>query len=153
MEQKICFTKTILIFYLLLTPFIMIASIQNLINVICGTGSVVGVGAFALFGFILLPVLIISSYRGNLCRIQTDRIIIGKKEYPFSEYYFDIQEYYLPAKDRPIFSPFKKKYKKIVITKKENQALIYESDLDVFKKDLETLERALPKIKLSDITH
>lgn len=144
MGRKICLSKTIVLFYLILAPFIIYASIHNLINVINGTGSTITLGAFALFGFILLPIAIISSYTKNICHIQADKITIGKNEFRYADYQFYITEYELPLKDRPLVSLLKKKYKKLTIRDRKNQGVVFENNLDVFPKDIQRLENTIP---------
>lgn len=142
---KICLAKVV-IFYLILAPFIIIGSIYNLIGVINGTSSIVVLGAFGLFGFVLLPLGIYSKYRYNTCIIKEDRVSISKSDYKFSDYNFSIEKYELPFKDRPIFSVLRKNYFKFVIRKKETLEVAFEEDLDIFKKDIEKMKSLLPLV-------
>lgn len=140
----ICLAKKTLIFYIVLTPFIAIASFYNLIGIINGLGSAVAFGAFAMFGFILLPLMIFSKYRSTKCTIMEDRVKIFKTEYLFSDHYFEIETYELPFKDRPLFSLMKKEYARLIIKKNKSGASIYEEDLDVFRNDIDRLRDRIP---------
>ncbi|TDG36409.1 hypothetical protein EZJ43_07780 [Pedobacter changchengzhani] len=112
-------------------------------NIINGTGSVISLGAFSMFGFILLPLLLFASYRNNLCTVSVNGVRIGKKMYPFKIFKFSIADYDLPIADRPIVSTFKKTYHKLVITRNSSKSNSVEQDLDIFSSDLKKLKQAL----------
>lgn len=145
MKYQICLSKKVIIFYSLLSPFIIYGSFYNLMNVINGTGSVISLGAFGLGGFILLPLLIITSYRRNLCKVYEDALQIGKVKYSFSSYDFSIHPYQLPFKDRPLTSLFKSEYHELIIKKKGNKEIVFQEKLEIFEKDIEKLQQSLPK--------
>lgn len=144
MDYKICLSKNVLIFYIILCPFIIFGSIANLLNIINGTGSVVSLGAFSLGGFILLPLLIFASYRNNLCEVRFDGLTIKKTSYAFAKFHCSINEYDVPFKDRPIFMPFKKTNKQLVIRDKTTNSIVFSNDLDISKNDIEKLRNSLP---------
>jgi hypothetical protein len=142
-EFKICLTKKTLLFYLAIVPFIVIGSVYNLIGIINQTGSVAVFSAFGLFGFVLLPIAMINTYRQGLCQIYSDRIKIGKITYRFSEYTVTIKEYQLPIKDRPLFSLFKRTYHNIVIKDNGTQKITADEELNIFQKDIEKIRSIL----------
>ncbi len=143
MIYKVCLSKKLVIFYSLLSTILIYASFANLMNIINSTGSVIGLGAFSMFGFILLPLLIFASYRKNLCTVTVDGVLIGKKMYPFDAYSFKISEYEIAFVDRPIVSILKKSYNKLVITKITSKKNHAEVELDIFNRDIIKLKQAL----------
>lgn len=148
MKLTICLSKTIVIFYSLLAPIIIFASLHNLIyGLILDENSVISIGAFSLFGFILLPLLIISSYRNNKCVIETDKVSIGKTQYLSSTYNFVIQEKHLPLKERPIFFLLRKTYYSFVIKEKATGKVISIKELNVFQRDVKKIKSALQNLQ------
>ncbi|SHL82842.1 hypothetical protein [Flavobacterium chilense] len=144
MKLTICLSKTIVIFYSILAIPITIGSFYNLVyGLVLNQNSIIYIGAFSLFGFILLPLLIISSYRNNKCVIETDKIIIGKSEYLSSAYNFVIQEKHLPFKERPIFFLLRKTYYDFVIKEKATGKVISITELNVFQRDVKKIKSAL----------
>ena len=143
MKYEICIAKTTLVFYLILTPFIMYGSIYNLIGILTGTGSVMVFGAFSMFGFVLLPLAIFSTYKNKKCTVSSQGIHIGKTGYCFSDYIVAVKDYELPLKNRPVFSLFRKKYHKLIICGKQSNRVEREESLDVFKKDIKKLKQLL----------
>ncbi|SFD39098.1 hypothetical protein [Flavobacterium phragmitis] len=144
MKLTICLSKTVIIFYTILAIPITIGSLHNLVyGVLFNENSTISLGAFSLFGFILLPLLIISSYRNNKCIIESDKISIGKTEYPLTIYSFSIQEKYLPLKDRPIFFLFKKTYHDLIIKEINTNRVILLKELNVFQNDIKKIRLAL----------
>lgn len=148
MKLTICLSKTIVIFYSLLAPVIIFASLHNLIyGLILDENSIISVGAFSLFGFILLPLLIISSYRNNKCVIETDKISIGKNQYLSSLYNFTVQEKNLPLKERPIFFLLRKTYFDFVIKENRTGKVISVTELNVFQSDVKKIKSALQNLQ------
>lgn len=146
MSLKICLAKKVLIFYAVLAPFIIIGSLYNLIDgVILHKTPTYRIGMFSLFGFVIMPFLLIVTYLKNKCEISGNGVKIGKIYYPFSDYYFSIREKELAFKDRPLTSLMKKDYQYLVIQKKGTQEIVLEKDLDVFQKDIENIRNALPR--------
>ncbi|RZL51258.1 MAG: hypothetical protein EOP00_00125 [Pedobacter sp.] len=146
-KLKICLAKTVLIFYAIITPFIVYGSLYNLIKgVIIQENPSVYVGAFSLFGFILLPLLLISTYRQNICVIAVDKVKVGKQEFTVNDYSFSIAEKHLAFKDRPIFMPFKKTYYMLVVKNTTTNQIVLENDLNIFNKDLLKLRQALQNL-------
>jgi len=143
LEFKICLAKKTLLFYLAIVPFIVIGSIYNLIGIINQTSSVAVFSAFGLFGFVLLPIAIVNTYRQGLCQIYADRIKIGKIAYQFSDYTITIKEYQLPIKDRPLFSLFKTTYHNIVIKDNDTQKITADEELNIFRKDIDKIRGIL----------
>lgn len=144
MSLKICLAKKVLIFYSVLAPFIMIGSLYNLIDgVILQKSPTYRIGLFSLFGFVIMPFLLIVTYIKNKCVISGDGVQIGKMMYPFSDYDFSIREKELAFKDRPLTSLFKKRYDELVIKRISNNEIILEKDLDVFERDIENIKNAL----------
>jgi hypothetical protein len=147
MKLTICLAKTTVIFYSLLAPFIIVGSLYNLVKgVFANQNAVVYIGAFSLFGFILLPILIVTTYIKNKCVIQSNSVCIGKVEFSPKDYRFEIQEKLLAFKDRPIFSLLRKKYYLLIIKKIETGTVVLEKDLDVFQNDIEKIKLALPRV-------
>ena len=147
MEYKVCLSKKLVLFYSLLSTILICASFANLMNIINGTGSVISLGAFSMFGFILLPILIFASYRKNLCTVTVDGVLIGKKMYPFEAFSFKISDYEIPFVDRPIVSIFKKTYHKLVISKNTSKSNCVEQELDIFNSELKKLQQAIQQYK------
>lgn len=143
MEYTVCIKKKLLIFYSLLLPILAYTSFNNLMNIINGTGSVIGLGGFAMFGFILLPVLLFFTYKNNICKVNSESIAIGKNKYNFTDYKAYVSTYELPFKDRPLPSMFKKDYEKLKIQNRKNNQIIEEHELDIFSKEIEKLKRFL----------
>jgi len=145
MKLKICLAKKLLIFYSVLAPFFIIGSVYNLIGgVILNKNPTVSIGAFSLFGFIIFPIVLVVTYLNNKCIIHSDKMSIGKVDYKFSDYNFSIREKELAFKHRPIISPFKKNYYDLVIEEMKTGRVVFETDLDVFQKDIEKIRYALP---------
>jgi hypothetical protein len=130
-SMKINLSKRTIIFYSILAPFIIFGSIYNLLGIISGTSTVISFGAFALFGFVLLPALLVSTYLQNRCTLFGDSIRIGKKDYDFNTYAVSIVEKYLPLKDRPLFSLFRKQYANLIIREKSSGQIVLNKDLDI----------------------
>jgi hypothetical protein len=142
---KICLAKKVLIFYAVIAPFIVFGSLYNLIQgIILQTTPTYRIGPFSILGFVIMPFLLIVTYVKNKCVITTDRMRIGKTEYKFSDYDFEIREKELPLKDRPLTSLLKKNYYDLVIRQANTNNIVYENPLDVFQKDLENIRRAIP---------
>lgn len=108
-----------------------------------GQTSTVGIGPFSLFGFILLPLLIVITYRKNKCVIQPDKVSIGKSDYLYSDYSFYINEKYLALGDRPIVSLLRKTYYVFVIKRKGTNKIVLEEDIHVFQSDIRKMKLAL----------
>lgn len=144
MKLTICFSKTVLIFYSLLAPIIIFASLYNLVKgVIMGQTTTIGIGPFSLFGFILLPTLIYITYRKNKCVFLPDKISIGNVEYLAADYTFYIQEKQLLLVDRPIVSLLRKTYYVFLIKENRTNNIVLEQDLNVFKRDLKKIKLTL----------
>ncbi|MDQ0594550.1 hypothetical protein QFZ37_002919 [Chryseobacterium ginsenosidimutans] len=149
MNLKISLAKKTLIFYSIIGFVIGCASIYNLIwGVILHKTPTYRIGLFSLFGFIIFPVLIISTYLKNKCVIERDNIQIEKIKYSFSEYDFLITTHQLAFKDRSLFSIFRKDYFDFVIKETNTNNIVFETDLDVFQKDIEKMKRAFPAGKI-----
>lgn len=146
MEYKVCLSKKTVIFLVLLCPIICYASFNNLMNIINDTGGVIGYGAFALGGFILIPLGAFFSYYHNRLTVRSDGIKVGKNFYPSANYQFSIAEFDIPFKDRPLFSPFKKTKETFVVKRKGEQQIYFKEDLAIFSKDVRNLKLALSKI-------
>ncbi|MCT2562073.1 hypothetical protein [Chryseobacterium herbae] len=138
--------KKVLLFYAVLAPFIMTGSFYNLIDgVILHKNPTYRVGFFSLFGFVIMPLLLIVTYIKNKCEISRDGVKIGKIDYPFSDYDFGIREKELAFKDRPLTSLLKKEYHELVIQAKNTHEIVVEKDLDIFQKDIGNIRNALPR--------
>lgn len=149
MNLQISLAKKTLIFYSAIGLVIGFASFYNLIwGVILHKTPTYRIGLFSLFGFIIFPVLIISTYLKNKCVIDRDSVQIGKIKYSFSEYDFLITAHQLAFKDRPLFSIFRKDYFDLVIKETGTNNIVLEKDLDVFQKDIEKIKRAFPTGKI-----
>ncbi|MDN5477312.1 MAG: hypothetical protein L0G39_10295 [Chryseobacterium sp.] len=141
MNLKIGLAKKVLLFYSVIAPFIIFGSLYNLIEgVILHYAPSYRIGLFSLFGFVIMPLLLIVTYTKNKCIISREGVQIGKILYPFSDYRFSIRQKELPFKDRPLTSLWKKNYDELVITKINTGETVLEKDLDVFQKDVKILE-------------
>lgn len=149
MNFKISLAKKTLVFYSIIGLVISCASIYNLIwGVILHETPTYRIGVFSLFGFIVFPVIFISTYLKNKCVIDTDSVHIGKIKYRFSDYDFFITTYQLSFKDRPLFSIFNKDYFDFVIKETGTNNIVFQKDLDIFRKDIELIKRAFPPGKI-----
>ena len=145
MKFTILLSKKTFIYYSIIGLPIIIGSFYNLVDgLILQKNSGVHIGAFSLFGFILIPLGLFWLYFHNKCIITTDGMRIGKIFYEFSKHNFQIIEKELPFKDRPIFSTFKKKYYDLIIREINTNKVIFEKDLDVFQKDIEKIKNLIP---------
>lgn len=143
MNLKISLAKKTLIFYSVIGLIISCASFYNLIwGVILHETPIYRIGVFSLFGFIIFPVLLISTYLKNKCLIDKDGVRIGKIKYSFSQYDFFITTRQLAFKDRPLFSIFKKDYFDFVIKETGTNNIVLEKDLDVFQNDIEKIKQS-----------
>lgn len=150
MNFKISLAKKTLIFYSVIGLVISCASVYNLIwGVILHETPTYRIGVFSLFGFIIFPVLLISTYLKNKCVIDKDGVYIGKIKYSFSDYDFFITTHQLAFKDRPLFSILKKDYFDFIIKETGTNNIVFEKDLDVFQKDIEKIKRACPAGKIN----
>ncbi len=146
MKFTICLAKTTVIFYSVLAPLIIVGSLYNVIEgVILHRAADVHIGAFSLFGFVLLPLLIAVTYIKNKCVIERDNVRIGKVDFKASAYSFAIKEFELPFKERPLFSLWKKTYSALVIQDRRTGEVALEKELAVFEKDIEKMRAALPR--------
>jgi len=141
--MKVNLSRSTLIFYGILAPFIIVGSFYNLMGIINGTSTIISIGAFALFGFVLLPLLLFSTYKQNRCIIQSDRISIGKKDYAFSSYRVSIIDKQLPLSQRPIFSTFRKNYSDLIISEKSTGRVVFTQNLDRSTQVIEKMKAAL----------
>lgn len=144
MHIKLNLARNTLIFYGLLSPFLIGGSLYNFYGLISGKSSVVVFGAFALMGFILLPALLVATFLRNRCTISDDKITIGATAYPFTAFRFYIREQELPFKDRPLFSLFRSKYYDLIIRSNASGEVVYEKDLDITRSKIEVMRKALP---------
>lgn len=142
MAYKICLSRGTVLFYSILLPVVSLASLSNLIGMINHTNTVTGIGVFSLFGFIVLPVLIIASYRSNLLTIDDRQVRIGKKIYPRDGYKFAIKDYTLPFKERPLFSPHRKVYSKLSV-KSNRGGFVQTYDMDISTKNIQKIREQL----------
>ena len=144
MKQIFNLSRSTLIFYSCIAPFIIGGSIYNLVyGIILGETPTVRVGAFSLLGFVILPLLLISTYFKNKCTITEQSVLIHKTEFPRSEYDFAITERFLAMKDRPLFSIFRKTFHTLIITKKSNRSIAFEQDLETSQSYTEKFRSAL----------
>jgi len=149
MNFKISLAKNTLVFYSIIGLVISCASIYNLIwGVILQETPTYRIGVFSLFGFIIFPALLISTYLKNKCVIDRDAVHIGKIKYRFSDYDFFITTHQLAFKDRPLFSIFRKDYFNFVIKETGTNNIVFEKDLDVSQRDIEKMKRAFPTGKM-----
>lgn len=145
MNLKICLAKKVLLFYAVLSPFIIYGSLHNVIQgIILHTTPTYRIGPFSIFGFLIMPFLLVLTYIRNRSVITDDRMIIYKSVYKFADYDFYIQKKELAFKDRPITSLFKKKYDELVIKEKGTNDAVLVKDLEIFNKDIENLKKVLP---------
>ena len=93
MKQTFNLSKSTLVFYSLLAPFIIGGSFYNLyFGLILGESSHVKLGAWSLLGFVVLPLILIATYFRNRCVITDQYVRIYKREFPRSEYDFNISD-------------------------------------------------------------
>ncbi|MDQ0594831.1 hypothetical protein QFZ37_003200 [Chryseobacterium ginsenosidimutans] len=131
MKQTFNLSKSTLIFYSLIAPFIIGGSFYNLVyGLILGQSSNVRIGAWSLLGFVALPLMLIATYLRNKCVITEQYVRIYKKEFARSEYDFVITERFLAVKDRPLFSILRKIFHTLIITGKTTGEVVFEKDLE-----------------------
>ncbi|MFY1045775.1 hypothetical protein [Chryseobacterium sp. GP-SGM7] len=147
MKQHFNLSKSTLIFYTILAPFIIFGSFYNLVDgLILGKASVVKIGAWSLLGFIIFPVMIVSTYFRNRCVITERSVRIYKEEFSRSEYDFTISDRFLAIKDRPLFSIFRKTFHTLRIIKKTDGSVIFERDLETSSGYAEKIRSALVSV-------
>ncbi|RFZ89971.1 hypothetical protein D0C36_23730 [Mucilaginibacter conchicola] len=145
MKTKICLSQKVVLFYAILTPVIIFASLYNLIEgVILQHTATYRLGPFSLFGFVIMPVIVFAAYFKNICIITTDTITINKVNYPFSDYKFTLAEKELALQHRPLTSLFKKYYHYLIITDRKTNNIVLEKDLEVFDKSLNRIKELVP---------
>lgn len=109
MKQTFNLAKSTLTFYAFIAPFIIGGSFYNLIyGLILGESSTVRIGAFSLLGFVIFPILLISTYLRNRIVITDQNVRIHKTDFPRSQYDFAVTDRFLPFKERPLFSLLRK---------------------------------------------
>lgn len=137
-------SKSTLIFYSLLAPFVIGGSFYNLYyGLILGEGSHVKIGAWSLLGFVVLPLMLIATYLRNRCIITDQYVRIYKREFSRSEYDFAISERFLAMKNRPLFSIFRKTFHTLTITEKTTGNLVFNEDLETSSAYAEKIRSAL----------
>ncbi len=145
MKTKMCLSEKVVLFYTLLTPIIAFASIYNLVDgVILHHAATYRVGVFSLFGFVVMPLIVLITYFKNICTITTDAITINKVNYPFANFKFALTERERDLKDRPLTSLFKKNYPFLVITDLRTNTVVQDVELNVFNKSLKRMKELLP---------
>lgn len=144
MKQTFNLSKSTLIFYSVIAPFIIAGSFYNLVyGLILGKTSIVRIGAWSLLGFIVLPLMLIATYLRNKCVVTDGYVRIHKKEFSRSEYDFTITDRFLSIKDRPLFSMFRKTFHILTITQKTDGSVVFEQDLETSSAYTEKIRSAL----------
>jgi hypothetical protein len=144
MKQTFNLSKSTLIFYSAIAPLIIGGSFYNLVyGLILGESSVVRIGAWSLLGFVVFPVMLIATYLRNKCVITEQYVRIYKKEFDRSAYEFKITDRFLPIKDRPLFSIFRKTFHSLTITQKTNGNMVFQQDLETSAAYAEKIRSAL----------
>ena len=144
MKQTFNLAKSTLIFYSFIAPFIIGGSLYNLIyGLILGETPTVKIGVFSLLGFVVLPILLISTYLRNRVVVTDSNVRINKTDFQRSDYDFTITERYLPLKERPLFSLFRKIFHTLAITKKSDGTVVFYQDLETSQTDAREIKVAL----------
>lgn len=144
MKQTFNLSKSTLIFYSAIAPFIIGGSFYNLVyGLILGESSVVRIGAWSLLGFVILPVMLIATYLRNKYVITETYVRVYKKEFARSEYEFNITDRFLSIKDRPLFSIFRKTFHTLIITEKSHGDIVFQQDLETSSAYAEKIKSAL----------
>lgn len=144
MKQTFNLSKSTLIFYSVIAPFIIGGSFYNLVyGLILGTASHVKIGAWSLLGFIVLPVMLIATYLRNKCIITDHDVRIYKRKFSRSDYNFTVSDHFLPVKDRPLFSIFTKTFHTLIITGKTDGRVVFEQNLETSAVYAEKIRSAL----------
>jgi len=150
MNLKICLAKKVLIFYSVIAPFIMYGSLHNVIHgLIVKDAPSYRIGPFSIFGFLIMPFLLVITYLRNSCIITPDSLTIFKTVYKFSDYDIYIGQKELPFKERPLTSLFKKTYDELLIKERSTNEVVEVKDLDVFEKDIVNIKNAISANKRS----
>jgi len=144
MRQTFNLSKSTLVFYSVIAPFIIGGSFYNLVyGLILHKASAVRIGAWSLVGFIVLPVMLIATFYRNRCIVTEEYIRIYKKEFVRSEHDFMITDRFLAIKDRPLFSIFRKTFHTLIITKKTNGEVVFQQDLETSSLYSDKIRKAL----------
>lgn len=131
MKQTFNLSKSTLIFYSLLAPFVIGGSFYNLYyGLILGESSHVKIGAWSLLGFVVLPLMLVATYFRNKCVITDQYVRIYKREFSRSEYDFNISDRFLAIKDRPLFSIYRKIFPTLTISEKTTGEIVFHEDLE-----------------------
>lgn len=145
MNKTIILSLKTLIFYAIIGLPISMASFYNLINgFLLDRSNIIGFGLFSMFGFLLFPLLLFTTYQQTKCKIEKNQLTIGKNSYPFSEHDFQILEKEKAFMERPLFSLWKKTYHYLLIKETSTGTLVDQYSLDIFKEDLDLLKTYLP---------
>lgn len=144
MKQTFNVAKSTLIFYSFIAPFIIGGSLYNLVyGLMLGETPTVRIGVFSLLGFVVLPILLISTYLRNRVVVTDSNVRINKTDFQRSDYDFTIRERYLPLKERPLFSLFRKIFHTLAITKKSDGTVVFYQDLETSQTDAREIKVAL----------
>ncbi|KFC18275.1 hypothetical protein [Chryseobacterium sp. FH1] len=144
MKKTFNLAKSTLVFYAFIAPFIIGGSLYNLVyGLMLGEKPTVRIGVFSLLGFVVLPILLISTYLRNRVVVTGSNVQINKTDFPRSEYDFAITERYLPLKERPLFSLFRKIFHTLAITKKSDGTVVFYQDLETSRTDAKEIQVAL----------
>lgn len=137
-------SKSTLVFYSVIAPFIIGASLYNLVyGLILGETPTVRLGLFSLFGFAVLPLLLVSTYLRNRVLITSTNVRINKTDFPISEYDFAITDRVVALKDRPLFSLFRKTFQTFAITQKSDGTVVFYQDLETSQTYADKIKQAL----------
>lgn len=144
MQHQISLTKKLILFYIIIGIPISYASYDNLVNgIILHKNPTIGIGAFSILGFVILPIMIWASYKNNKCILSLYSIKIGKNDYPYSDYEAEIIYVEKKFAERPIVSLWKKKYPLLVITDKKTNEIHYEEVLSCSKKEIALITKSI----------
>ena len=144
MKQTFNLAKSTLIFYSFIAPFIIGGSLYNLVyGLMLGETPTVRIGVFSLLGFVVLPILLISTYLRNRVVVTDSNVRINKTDFQRSDYDFTITERYLPLKERPLFSLFRKIFHTLAITKKSDGTVVFYQDLETSQTDAREIKTVL----------
>jgi len=144
MKKVFNLSKSTLVFYSFISPFIIVASFYNLVyGIILKENSTVNIGFFSILGFLAMPILLVSVYVRNKLTITNQNVTVHKVDFLRSEHHFAIVNRTLAKKDRPIFSLFREVYHTLVITKKSTGEIVFHQDLQTSQKYAEKIKTAL----------
>lgn len=92
---------------------------------------------------LLMPILLVFTYRNNLLKFVDDGLIFEQHHYSIDRYGFAVQRHDLPFKERSIFFLWQRYAWHLHIINKTDHAVQYRVELNVFRWQLKRIQQAI----------